>query len=184
MKRIKERLTPTRINNFNPEEEAWLYDTESHLAVRAAPLRSGDCSKTYYFVSTLAYKIIRASFGDVRVVELPDAKSKALKWQGWIKEGKDPREVIKEEERRQAAEEQARLLADQAAREAQAETERLASEEARRRSTPALIAWDVYLADRWSSWGEASRNDHLRLSQAGGKPITRGRRSGPEPITQ
>lgn len=184
MKRIKVRLTDTRINDFHPEEEAWLYDTESHLAVRAAPLKSGDCSKTYYFLSTLAYKIIRASFGDVRVVALPDARDKALKWQKWIEEGKDPREVIKDEERRQEAEELARLAAAQAVREEQAELERLAAEEARRRSTPALVAWDAYLADRWSSWGEASRNDHLRLSQAGGKPITRGRRSGPEPVTQ
>ena len=125
MKRIKVRLTDTRINDFHPEEEAWLYDTESHLAVRAAPLKSGDCSKTYYFLSTLAYKIIRASFGDVRVVALPDARDKALKWQKWIEEGKDPREVIKDEERRQEAEELARLAAAQAVREEQAELERL-----------------------------------------------------------
>lgn len=184
MKRIKARLTDTRISDFKPLAEEWLYDTESHLAVRASPLKSGGWSRTYYFVSTLAYKIVRASFGDVRVVALPDARDKAQKWQRWIEEGKDPREVIKEEACRAEAEEQARMAVEQAARAAQAESDRLAAEEARRRSTLALAAWDAYLADRWSSWGEESRKDHLRLSQEGGKPITRGRRSGSEPVTQ
>ena len=184
MKRSKARLTDTRISDFKPLAEEWLYDVESHLAVRATPLKSGGWSRTYYFVSTLAYKIIRASFGDVRVVQLPDARDKALKWQKWIEEGKDPREVIKEEARQAEAEEQARLAAEQADREARAEADRQAAAVARRRGTLALTAWDAYLADRWSSWGEESRKDHLRLSQEGGKPITRGRRSGPEPVTQ
>ncbi len=165
----KERLTDTRIAAFSPTREEWLRDTVSHLAVRGRP--SG--TKSFVFVSTLAYKEIRIRIGEVGAVSLPDAREKARLWQGWVDGGKDPREVLQEQERERAA--------AQAAQEA---TERLADLEARRREAPALEAWTAYVEARRAKWGTHTRNDHDRVSHEGGKPYTRGRGAGPGKTTQ
>lgn len=164
----KERLTDTRIAAFSPTQEAWLRDTETHLTVRGRP--SG--SKTFVFRSNLNYREVRITIGDVGTVALPDAKEKARLWQGWIEDGRDPREVIRQV--KEAA----------AAQVAKADAEQAADMEARRRDAPALEAWNVYVEARRATWGAHSLHDHERVAQEGGKPFTRGRRSGPTDNTQ
>jgi hypothetical protein len=156
----KVRLTDTRIAQFNPDREGWLRDTESHLAVRARP----GGTKSYFFKSTLAYRDIKLAIGEVGAVNLPDARATAKLWQGWVEEGRDPREVLDEQEAARAA----AVAAEKAARE-------VAERAARRREAPALDAWSAYIEARWPKWGEHMRFDHARVSQEGGQPITRGR---------
>lgn len=164
------RLTDTRIINWKPaKDDEYLKDTESKLQVRGR--LSG--SKTFYFRSTLRYQTIKIQIGEYGPVKLPDARDKALKWQGWIEEGRDPREVLKEEEQQKEAEKQARIAAAQAA-----------EDEKARQATTALDVWHIYVSARTPKWSGSTLHDHDRVSQAGGKPITRGRRSGPEPVTQ
>ncbi|MBK8638601.1 MAG: integrase family protein [Chromatiaceae bacterium] len=164
------KLTDTRITNWKPErDDEYLKDTESKLQVRGR--LSG--SKTFYFRSNLRYQTIKIQIGEYGPVKLPDARDKAIIWQGWIEEGKDPREVMKEQDRERAAAVAAKLAAEQAA-----------ALEAARREITALEVWQVYIAARTPKWSASTIHDHARTSQEGGKPITRGRRSGPEPFTQ
>jgi integrase len=165
----KERLTDTRIAAFSPSQEEWLRDTETRLQVRGRPTGS----KTFIFRSTLNYREVRITIGEVGAVTLPDARKKALMWQGWIADGKDPREVLRQQEQALAAEKAARIAAEDAAA--------LAS---RRRTAPAMEAWSAYIEARRPKWGAHSLHDHERVSQEGGKPFTRGRRSGPDDTTQ
>lgn len=107
----KERLTDTRIAAFSPTQEAWLRDTETHLAVRGRP--SG--SKAFVFRSNLNYREVRITIGEVGAVALSDAKEKARLWQGWIEDGKDPREVLRQQEEAEAAAQAALVAAAEAA---------------------------------------------------------------------
>ncbi|WP_295431127.1 integrase family protein [uncultured Thiodictyon sp.] len=165
----KARLTDTRIAAFNPTSEGWLRDTETHLSVRARP--SG--AKTYFFRSTLAYRDIKMTIGEVGAVALPDARTKAQLWQGMIEDGRDPREVLKEQEQEHAAATAAKLAAAQAA-----------DRETSRREAPALDAWTAYVQARRPRWGEHIRFDHERVSCEGGQPITRGKCSTTDGTTQ
>lgn len=158
----KVRLTDTRIAQFDPEREGWLRDTESHLAVRARP----GGTKSYFFRSTLRYQVIKLAIGEVGAVALPDARATAKIWQGWVEEGRDPREVLEEQDAARAA----ALAAEKAARDA-------AEQEARRREAPALDAWNAYIEARRPKWGSHTLFDHERVSRAGGQPRTRGTRT-------
>ncbi|WP_026295715.1 tyrosine-type recombinase/integrase [Aromatoleum toluclasticum] len=111
----KERLTDTRIANWRPPKEALLRDTESHLAVRSRPVRGG-VSKVFIFISTLAYKEIRITIGEVGAVPLPEAKAKAFAWQKLVDEGRDPREALREEEEAREAARAAAAAAELAAK--------------------------------------------------------------------
>lgn len=168
----RERLTPTRIENWNPTGEAWLRDTDSHLAVRARPARGG-ISKVFIFVSTLKYRDVRITIGEATREGLPEARAKAREWQDLIDQGKDPREVIREQE---AAE-----LAAKAAAKAAEEAARL---EAERAATPALVAWAAYVEDRKPKWGERSIEAHEKAVKEGGEVITRGTRTTKDGKTQ
>lgn len=138
----RERLTETRITNWKPTGEAWLRDKESHLAVRARPARGG-ISKVFIFVSTLKYKDVRITIGEATAEGLPEARKKAIEWQGLIDKGKDPREVIREQE----AAEQAAIEAARAAAEAERAAAEAARAEADRQARYTLRALcDAYLS--------------------------------------
>jgi len=138
----RERLTPTRIDTWKPEGEAWLRDTKSHLAVRARPARGG-ISKTFVFDSTLAYQRVRIAIGDVDTWSLSDALELAQAWQKLIDEGRDPREVIREREAAEQAAKAAAAAAAEAAK-AAAEAARVEAERAARYTLRALC--DAYLS--------------------------------------
>ncbi|WP_295584466.1 integrase family protein [uncultured Lamprocystis sp.] len=157
----KARLTDSRIAAFIPTQGEWLQDTETHLAVRVRP--SG--SKTFVFRSALNYRDIRITIGEVGAVALPDARTKAQLWQGWIEDGRDPREVLRQQTADRIAAQVALVTAAQ-----------VADREAHRREAPALEAWDAYVAARRPKWGAHMIRDHERVSRAGGAPYTRGPR--------
>lgn len=175
----RERLTETRVENWKPAKEAWLRDTDSHLAVRARPAR-GKVSKVFIFVSTLDYKDIRITVGEATGEGLYEARRKAREWQGLIDQGKDPREVIREQKEAEQAAKAAAKAAEEAAKTAE-EAARLESERA---ATPALVAWDAYIEARRHKWGELSLRDHLKVAKEGGEVITRGTRTTEDGTTQ
>lgn len=165
----RQRLTETRIKDFSPSHEQYLKDTDSRLQVRGRP--SG--SKTFVFRSTLNYREIKITIGEVGPVNLADARAKAILWQGWIEDGKDPRDVMIRQDQEQADAEAARIAAAEAA-----------ALESRRREAPALEAWTAYVTARTPKWGKHSQHDHARVVCEGGKPITRGNRSTDDGTTQ
>lgn len=116
----KVRLTETRIAAFSPSREEWLRDTESHLAVRARP----GGTKIFFFRSTLRYQVIKLAIGEVGAVPLPDARATAMLWQGWIEDGRDPREVLNEQDAERAAAVAAEKAAKDAARAAEDDRQR------------------------------------------------------------
>lgn len=165
----KERLTDTRIANFRPGKDAYLRDTESHLAVRARA--SG--SKTFVFTSTFKYQNVRITIGEVGAVALPEAKRLAHEWQAMIEQGKDPREARQEQARREAAANEER---------AREEAARIRAE--RVEGVTVGEAWLAYLDARRPKWGERHLRNHLNMAKPGGDKRTRGRRKGESGTTQ
>lgn len=163
------KLTETRIATFRPSREEWLKDSESRLQVRGRATGS----KTYIFRSTLNYREIRITIGDVKAIHLSDARQKAQLWQGWVEEGKDPRAVLQQLEQDRTAAEAARKAQEEAA-----------AKEALLLQAPALEAWEVYLTARTPKWSPTSLANHRYVSKEGGQPLTRGRRKGAPPTTQ
>jgi integrase len=85
------------------------------------------------------------------IYTIPEAQEQARRLQRLIDEGKDPRRERIEQE----ASDRAARAADRATR--------------RRREVSGLMAWDVYCAERRSSWSERNHADHLAFSSEGGK---------------
>ena len=113
-------------------------------------------SKVFIFESRLNGATIRLKIGDTRTVSIKAAKSAAAEYKAKINQGIDPR-------------------VEKAERIAKDEAKRI---EAARADLPALDVWTAYIADRSAKWGGASLHDHERFADAGGKPITRGRKNG------
>lgn len=110
----RQRLTLPRIAAFKPEGEGFLWDEDMpRLAVRARA--SG--AKSFIFKGTINYKDVRITIGSTDALTIEAAREKARQYQRWIDEGRDPREVLREQE---------------AAREAQAAAERATREAAER----------------------------------------------------
>lgn len=155
MARIK--LTAGRIADFGTDKtQAFLWDTETPgLAVRATP--SG--VKAFIFQAKLNGQAIRITIGDVRAWSIDKARVQATAYQNLIDQGRDPREVKRET-----------TAADVAKR-----------AEHRRLGVTVAAAWEIYLEARRAKWSERHYRNHLMLSTAGGKKLTRGRRpNGPD----
>lgn len=149
------RLTAGRVASFTcppGKSQAFRWDTESPaLALRATP--SG--RKTYVFEARLkSGETIRMTIGTAADWALEKARMRASELKSLVDQGKDPREV----ERQQ----QAALVAERAATAALTVTVK--------------EAWDAYLEDRRPFWGERHYQDHLAKAQAGGLPASRGTR--------
>jgi integrase len=151
----RERLTPDRIRRLTLSEgqaQTFLWDTDApRLAVRVT---AG--AKSFIFESKLNRQTIRLTIGDVRAWTLAAARDEARRLQTMIDQGIDPRQ----EKRERIAAAEAKI------------------EEAKRIATPAMEAWQAYLAARAPRWGERTLLDHQKLADAGGQPKTRGRRPG------
>lgn len=157
----RERLTPERIRTFvcSPEvQQAFLWDTEMpRLAVRAT---AG--SKSFVFQAVVAQKTIRVTIGDTRQRSLADARKEARRLAVLADQGIDPRQEKAE-----------RLARTEAAR-----------VEAARAETPAMDAWQAYVADRAPRWGEHHLLSHETVTKEGGLPRSRGRCAGQSETTQ
>lgn len=114
----RQRLTLPRIAAFKPEKESFLWDEDMpRLAVRARP--SG--SKTFIFKGTLDGKEIKVTIGSTDTWTIEAAREQARLYQRQIDDGKDPRDVIREQ---REAEEAEKAAAQAAAAAARAEIER------------------------------------------------------------
>lgn len=166
----RQRLTLPRIAAFNPKVEGFLWDEEMpRLAVRARSTGT----KSFIFKGTLNYKDIRITLGSTDAWTIEAARDEARRYQRWIDEGRDPRDVLRDQERARAAEEAQRIAAEESAR-----------SEAERIEAPAMEAWRAYIEARRPKWGTRHLADHENVSKEGGEIITRGRRTSADGKTQ
>lgn len=105
-------LSAKSIKEWNPDKEAWLRDNESRLAVWVRP--PGE--KQFIFASNYDYQSIRIRLGPVATTDLHKARRTAQQYQAWIDEGRDPREVLKEQKEAEADAKKARKDAEEAER--------------------------------------------------------------------
>ncbi len=158
----RERLTPDRIRRFTCPpgvKQAFLWDTEApRLAVRVTAAGA----KSFIFEAKLHRQTIRQTIGDVRAWAIEDARTEARRLQTLVDQDIDPRAVRA-----------AKLAAIDAQR-----------EQARRTEAPALEAWTEYIKTRRAKWSPRSLSDHEALTATGGKPKTRGRKTGEGDTTQ
>lgn len=160
----RQRLTLPRIAAFKPKSEGFLWDEDApQLAVRVRA--SG--SKSFIFQSGLGYRDIRITIGSVDVWTIEAAREEARRYQRMIDEGKDPREVLRQDAEARKAEE--------AARQSAAEAEQ---KELQRRAVTVGEAWAAYVTARSHKWGDSHKRDHEKAIQPGGQRITRGRKKG------
>jgi len=160
----RQRLTLPRIAAFNPKTEGYLWDEDMpRLAVRARP--SG--AKSFLFKGALNYQNIRLTIGSVDAWTIEAARDEARRYQRMIDEGKDPREVLREEGQAREAESAAKVAAVNAAQ-----------KEQRRQEVTVGEAWAAYVLARSHKWGESSQRDHAQAIKPGGERITRGRKKG------
>jgi integrase len=114
------------------------------LAVRARA--SG--AKSFIFKGTLNYREIRITIGSTDAWTIEAARDEARQYQRWIDEGRDPREVLRQQEQ---------------AREAEQQAERI---EAARAEVTFKNAWLAYIEARGGEWGAAYREQHTYSIQS------------------
>ena len=155
------RLTIERIRKLpspTGTQAVYVFDLDPrNLSVRVTPAGA----KSFVLAAKLNRTPLRITIGSVDVWNLDDARTEARRLQTLIDQGIDPR---------------------------QEKADKLAAIEAKREATkrieePALEAWNVYLASR-PKWSPRTLLDHQRLSDPGGKPKTRGRKTGEGNTTQ
>jgi integrase len=155
-------LTPDRIRKMaSPTEGQSIYifdDDPRQLCVRITPAGA----KSFVFSGKLNRTPLRLTIGATATWSLDDARTEARRLQVLIDQGDDPRQV-------------------KADKKAAAEAKR---EEARCAEALALDVWQTYIEARTPRWSARSLLDHQRLSSAGGKPKTRGRKKGEGDTTQ
>lgn len=117
------------------------------LGLRSTP----NGKPAFVFQSVFNRKDLRITIGNTTAWNIKDAQEKARELQRMIDEGRDPRQV-----KRDVA--------------SAAERQRL---EARVKTTTVQEAWNNYLLERRSHWGEAHYNSHLEKASPGGKPSKR-----------
>lgn len=163
----RQRLTLPRINAFSPTSEGYLWDEDMpRLAVRARP-SGGKTSKSFLFKGTLNYQNIRITIGSVDAWTIEAARDEARRYQRMIDEGKDPRDVLRQEAEVRKADDQARAAAADAEQ-----------QEQRRQAVTVGEAWAAYVAARSHKWGDSHKRDHQKAIQPGGERVTRGRKKG------
>lgn len=164
----RERLTLDRIRRFTcPDgvKQVFLWDAVApRLAVRAT---AG--AKSFIFEAKLNRQTIRRTIGDATVWTLEQARTEANRLQVLVEAGTDPRELDRQKEE---AKEAAKAAASAALLEAE------------RRAAPAIDAWTAYLTARSPKWGALTLRDHERVSQEGGRLITRGKKATEDGTTQ
>lgn len=151
----KVRLTQTKIEAHTcpPDKaQAFLWDAAAPgLGVRATAGK-----RAFIFQGRFAGKSIRMTIGDVDVWTVEQARARARELQGQIDQGRDPREVKREQ-----------TAADAKARES-----------AKTNAEPAMMAWHTYIKARASKWSERHKTDHEAMARDGGQPVSQGRRIG------
>lgn len=152
-------LTPSRIGAFKCRSggQAFLWDsTVPGLGVRA----TGKGRKTYIYQSRFRGKAFRVTLKEVGGVTLEDARTLATEISALVSKGIDPREHKRKIETENKAAKKKRE-----------------KEKARQDLLESKISevWAEYLKKRRPDWGERHYLDHVRLSQAGGEKVKRGK---------
>lgn len=147
-------LTATRITRHECKEGkdySLLWDEQSRsLALQTT--RTGH--KSYVFQDRIHGKPLRIVIGSPDSWTIPQARAKANELKVMVDQGIDPRKIAKDAKTKATAE-----AAEKSAR-----------------KVPARDAWDTYLAARKKLWSAVHYQDHLNLSQEGGKPAKIGNR--------
>ena len=158
------RLTAGRVEAFTcpaGKSQAFLWDTDTpSLMLRATPTGR----KTYAFEARLRGETVRIAIGTVAEWGLDAARKRAAEFKRLVDSGSDPRELERQEQAAEAAEE--------ASKAAQVEAERLAR-------VTVGEAWAAYLEDRRPMWGERHYADHVKMAKTGGEVAKRGLKLGP-----
>ena len=114
-------------------------------------------AKSYVFEAKLRGKAISKTLGSYPLMTIEEAKDRARTLGKLVKNDKmDPREVDRQHQLDLAAQ----VAASEAAQVAQ--------------SVTVKDAWDVYVLERKSHWGDRHYADHIKMAGAGGKPSKRG----------
>lgn len=158
-----EALTAKRISDFvckDGKNHSFLRDSNIiGLGVRA----SAGGSKQFILEKKLSTgNNIRITIGDVRTWTIAEARAEARRLIAIIDQGRDPREERRE---RAAADAASRALA-------------------RQKKAVAMDAWEIYVQSRSPEWSLSYRADHEKVSTAGGKLRTKGKRPGESDKTQ
>ncbi len=133
------------------KDQVFLRDTKSpSLRVRA----TNGGARSFVFEAKLNRKTIRRTIGDVRTWTIEQARVESNRLRVLLDGGVDPREVEKQKALDQKAAEDLEIS----------------------KSLTFRTAWDVYLDERKSRWGDRTYLDHIKLSNAGGKVTSRGTR--------
>ncbi|WP_027996225.1 tyrosine-type recombinase/integrase [Simplicispira psychrophila] len=157
----KVAFTAGRVSGFKcpPEKkQAFLWDAITNgLGVRTTPAGK----PAYVFQGVYQGKDIRLTIGSPAAWSIPNAQAKARELQRLIDAGKDPRDL----KRDAVADAQAKGAAIAAA-----------AIEAAAHAVTVGEVWAAYVAERTPQWGELHRQDHERLTRAGGEVSSRGTR--------
>lgn len=150
----KVSFTAGRVNGFTcppGKSQAFLWDANAPgLGLRVTP----NGRPSYIFQGVYAGKDVRITIGSPSAWSIADARAKARELQRLIDEGRDPRDLKRKH------------LADQEAKAAATKLQQVLVSE----------AWDAYLVDRRSMWGDRHYADHVAMAKAGGTPANRGTR--------
>jgi integrase len=120
--------------------------------------------KHWQFETRVKGKLFTRALGEWPAVSIGDAQAEAHRLRGLTENGKDPREL-----ERQQREAQAAAMAEQAAK-----LEKQALLQAAQTMTVGK-AWAVYVEERRAHWGDLHYRDHIRKAAPGGVPFKRGK---------
>jgi integrase len=152
----KIKFTAGRVIGFKCDDgknQAFLWDSEAPgLGLRA----TANGAKAYMFQAKLNGQAIRVTIGAPGTWTIQEAQAEARRLKVMTDNGQDPRI------------QKAEVQAEQAAK----------RDASRHKAAPAMHAWEAYLKARTPRWSARSLLEHQRLSDAGGKAKTRGRKKG------
>ena len=144
---VIERLTC----RTDQKAQAFLRDSEVP-GLRVRVTNTG--AKSFVFEAKLDRQTIRRTIGDVKTWTIDQARAEARRLAVTLDNGDDPREIDRQREAERAKQKAAAVTL----------------------ATTAQEAWTTYIEERSPLWGEHHRNDHQRLSKAGGIAASRGTR--------
>lgn len=157
----KVAFTAGRVSGFKcppDKKQAFIWDAVTKgLGVRATPAGK----PAYVFQSVYQGRDIRLTIGSPAAWCIPDAQAKARELQRLIDEGKDPRGLKRD------------AVTDSKAKSAAVAA---AAIQAAVRAKTVGEVWAAYVTERAPKWGELHRQDHERLTRAGGEVSNRGTR--------
>lgn len=144
------------------KEQAFLRDAVTK-GLRVRVTAAG--AKSYVFESKVNGKTMRRTIGNPDAWTIEAARTEANRLRVLVDQNTDPREL-----ERQQAEAAERMKAEARAQVEAAEATKTAN------ALTVGAAWATYIAERRPHWGERNYDDHVSMTQEGGKP--RGRLPG------